>query len=59
MQSRIDALDDLQHFVTLRVDEIYIKHRCEYKGNNITGVALNSTEAANSAFVFIMRNLTC
>lgn len=39
--------------------DIHIKPYIEYKGGNITGVAVNSTEAANSAFVYIVQSLSC
>ncbi|KAG0418176.1 hypothetical protein HPB47_005071, partial [Ixodes persulcatus] len=41
-----------------RVDEVHIKPFFDYKGGNITGVALNSTEPANSAFVFMLQSIT-
>ncbi|KAH9364462.1 hypothetical protein HPB48_021724 [Haemaphysalis longicornis] len=45
---RISDLKDDQRFVTVMVDEIYIKSYFDYKRGNITGVALNQNEAANS-----------
>lgn len=39
------------------VDEIHIKPFFEYKGGNIAGVAANSGQAANSAFVFMVHSL--
>ncbi|XP_042146182.1 uncharacterized protein LOC121835767, partial [Ixodes scapularis] len=58
MRKRIFDLDDRQRFVTLMVDEVHIKPFFDYKGGNITGVALNSTEPANSAFVFMLQSIT-
>ncbi|KAH7954321.1 hypothetical protein HPB49_017621 [Dermacentor silvarum] len=57
--TRISDLDDYQRTVTLMVDEIHIKAFFDYKGGGITGVAHNSTEAANSALVFMVQILTC
>lgn len=59
MESRIHILDDRQRFVTLMVDDIHIKPYYDYRGGNMTGAALNSTETANSAVVFMVQSLTC
>ncbi|XP_077551220.1 LOW QUALITY PROTEIN: uncharacterized protein LOC144164833 [Haemaphysalis longicornis] len=58
MAKRISDLDDRQRVVTLMVDEIHMKPFFEYKGGNITGIAHNSPEAANSALVFMVQSLT-
>lgn len=54
---RIGHLSEDQRHVTLMVDEIHIKPFFDYKGGNISGVAANSGQAANSAFVFMMHSL--
>ncbi|XP_077489629.1 uncharacterized protein LOC144100614 [Amblyomma americanum] len=56
---RISELDDRQRFVTLMVDEVHIKPYFDYKGGNITGAALNSSEVATSAFVFMIQSVAC
>lgn len=56
---RISELDDRQRFVTVMVDEIHIKPYFDYKGGNITGAALNSSEVASSAFVFMVQGVAC
>lgn len=43
--------------VTLMVDEIHIKPYFDYKGGNVVGSAFNSTEAATSAFVFMLNSI--
>ncbi|KAH7945543.1 hypothetical protein HPB49_012179 [Dermacentor silvarum] len=52
-------LENYQRTVTPMVDETHIKAFFDYKGGGITGVAHNSTEAAISALVFMVRSLTC
>ena len=43
--------------VTLMIDEIHIKQYFDYKGGNVVGSAFNTTEAAKSAFVFMLSSL--
>lgn len=59
MAKRISDLNDDQRYVTLMVDEVHIKPFFDYKGGSIVGVALNSTEVANSAFVFMVQSIKC
>ncbi|KAH9373532.1 hypothetical protein HPB48_003484 [Haemaphysalis longicornis] len=54
---RIADLSEDQRQVTLMVDEIHIKPFFDYKGGNISGVAANSGQAANRAFVFMVHSL--
>ncbi|KAH9382580.1 hypothetical protein HPB48_010346 [Haemaphysalis longicornis] len=54
---KIGDLSEDQRHVTLMVDEIHIKPFFDYKGGKISGVAANSGQAANSAFVFVMHSL--
>ncbi|XP_064120877.1 uncharacterized protein LOC135225533 [Macrobrachium nipponense] len=43
--------------VTLMIDEIHIKPYYDYKGGSIVGSAYDRTEAATSAFVFMINSL--
>lgn len=43
--------------IILMVDEIHLKAQMDYKGGNIVGAAFNSTEAATSAFVFMISSI--
>lgn len=59
MARRISALVDIQRNVILTVDEINIKpfFDCQEKNNDEVGLA--SSEAASSAFVFMVESLAC
>lgn len=43
--------------VVLMMDEIHLKSFLDYKGGNVLGMSFNCTEAANSAYVFMIKSI--
>ena len=57
IKQKFNALSSSDSTVSLMVDEIHLKPFYDYKGGTIAGVAFDSFEAANSAFVFMISSL--
>ena len=57
IKNKFKFLSESDTTVILMVDEIHIKQYFDYKGGNVVGSAFNSTEAASSAFVFMISSV--
>lgn len=57
IKQKFKLLSTLDKTVTLMLDEIHLKPYFDYKGGNVVGSAFNSTEAATSAFVFMINSI--
>ena len=57
IKQKFKLLSTLDKTVTLMLDEIHLKPHFDYKGGNVVGSAFNSTEAATSAFVFMINSI--
>ncbi|KAG8175556.1 hypothetical protein JTE90_008889 [Oedothorax gibbosus] len=58
ISNRVTFLNDSEKVVALLLDEIHIAPFFDYKSGNVVGNAYDSVLAANSAFVFMVSNLT-
>ena len=57
IKNKFKALLPEDKNVTLMVDEIHIKPCFDYKGGNIVGSAFDTSEAASSAYVFMVSSI--
>ena len=57
INQKFKALSPSDATVSLLIDEIHLKPFFDYKGGTIAGVAFNSSEAAKSAFVFMISSV--
>ena len=57
IKQKFKGLTSSDKTVSLLVDEIHLKPFFDFKGGNITGPALNSKEAAKSAFTFMISSI--
>ena len=57
IKQKFKGLNSQDVTVCLSLDEIHLKPFFDYKGGNVAGAAFNSTEAANSAFVFMITSV--
>ena len=57
IKNKFKTLESDDKTVSLMVDEIHIKPSFDYKGGSIVGAAYNSSDAASSAFVFMISSI--
>ena len=57
IRRKIKSLSFLDKTIILLVDEIHLKPYFDYKGGDVVGAAYNSTDAATSAFAFMISSV--
>lgn len=57
IKQKFQYLSDNDKTVTLMMDEIHLKSYLDFKGGSILGMSYNCSEAANSAYVFMVQSV--
>jgi len=57
VKEKVKILQPNDKTVVLLVDEIHLQHFFDYKGSSVVGTASNSSEAAKSAFAFMISSI--
>ncbi|KAG8176743.1 hypothetical protein JTE90_003374 [Oedothorax gibbosus] len=57
IKQKFSSLKEEEKIVTLMIDEIHLNSNFDYVGGKVTGMAYNESNAASSAYVFMIRSL--
>lgn len=57
VKQKFTSLNDQEKVITLMIDEIHLKSSFDYVGGKLTGMSFSESEAASSAYVFMIQSL--